>query len=94
LPCIAFASQEEQAALAADYRAGKIGYGQAKKLLLAKIDNYFAPLRDRRRELASRPDTVEDMLREGASKARVEAQHTMELVRSAVGLQPKPAAGW
>src|SRR5207245_2402592 len=31
-----FASDEEKAALAADYRAGKVGYGQSKKMLLAK----------------------------------------------------------
>ncbi len=87
-----FATEEEQAALAADYRAGSIGYGHAKKLLLAKIDSYFAPFRERRRELASHPDTVEDILRAGAARARAEAQQTMELVRSAVGLKPRPVA--
>src|SRR5204863_2330115 len=33
-----FATPDEKAALAADYRAGKIGYGHAKKTLKAKID--------------------------------------------------------
>jgi tryptophanyl-tRNA synthetase len=81
-----FASPEEQAALAADYRAGRIGYGAAKKLLKAKIEEYFAPARARRRELAQRPDYVEDVLREGARRARAEAVQTLELVRSVVGL--------
>src|SRR5437660_3538185 len=35
-----FASAEEKETLAADYRAGKIGYGGAKKLLKGKIDAY------------------------------------------------------
>jgi tryptophanyl-tRNA synthetase len=87
-----FATDEERAALAADYRSGKIGYGQAKKLLLAKIDDYYGPFRDRRRQLAASPDTVEDILRTGARKARAEAQKTMELVRTAVGMTARPVA--
>jgi tryptophanyl-tRNA synthetase len=81
-----FATEQEKAALAADYRAGKIGYGGAKKLLKTKIDAYFAPFRAKRKELAERPDTVEDVLRDGAKKARAEAQVTMDLVRKATGL--------
>src|SRR5207302_323579 len=45
------APEAERAALAADYRGGKIGYGGAKKLLKAKIDDYFGPFRERRKEL-------------------------------------------
>lgn len=81
-----FAAPEEKAALAADYRAGKIGYGHAKKLLKAKIDAYFAPFRDKRKQLAQDPSIVEDILREGARKARAEAQITMDMVRKATGL--------
>ena len=81
-----FASDAEKAALAADYRAGKIGYGSAKKLLKAKIDAFFEPFRAKRKELAQHPDTVADVLREGAKKARAEAQLTMDLVRKATGL--------
>lgn len=82
-----FATEDEKAALAADYRAGKIGYGGAKKLLKNKIDSYFAPFRTKRKELAQRTDTGEDILREGARKARAEAQITMDLVRKATGLR-------
>ncbi len=82
-----FATDDQKAALAADYRAGKIGYGGAKKLLKSKIDEYFAPYRDKRKELAKNPATVEDVLRAGAVRARVEAEKTMELVRKATGLR-------
>lgn len=82
-----FATEEEKAALAADYRAGKIGYGHAKKMLKAKIDAYFGPFRDKRKALAQDPSTVEDILQAGARKARVEAQLTMDLVRKATGLK-------
>ena len=78
----------EKAALAADYRAGKIGYGGAKKLLKDE-DRRATSARSatKRKELAARPDTVEDMLRDGAKKARAEAETTMELVRRATGLR-------
>src|SRR5262249_38765698 len=85
-----FATDAEKAALAADYRAGKVGYGQAKKMLLAKIDAYFGPARQRRKQLAADPAYVEDVLRDGARKARAEARATMELVRAAVGMRPRP----
>jgi tryptophanyl-tRNA synthetase len=81
-----FATEAEKAALAADYRAGKIGYGGAKKLLKARIEEYFAPARQKRKQLAERPDEVEAILRDGARRARAEAQETMALVRAAVGL--------
>jgi tryptophanyl-tRNA synthetase len=81
-----FATEEEKAKLASEYRGGKIGFGGAKKLLTGKIDAYFAPFRDRRKQLAADPATVEDILREGAGKARVEAQRTMEKVFKATGL--------
>src|SRR6516164_3399038 len=44
-----FATDAEQTELADRYRAGGIGYGDAKKLLLAKIDEHFAPAREKRK---------------------------------------------
>jgi tryptophanyl-tRNA synthetase len=82
-----FASPEEKAIMAADYRAGKVGYGQAKKILKGRMEEYFAPFRDKRKELAKDPGRVDDILRHGAKKARAEAEATMELVRAAVGLK-------
>jgi tryptophanyl-tRNA synthetase len=84
-----FATETERETLAAEYRAGAVGYGDAKKRLRAKIDEYFGPARERRKKLAQDPGYVEDVLREGAHKARAEAQKTMERVRSATGLAAK-----
>jgi tryptophanyl-tRNA synthetase len=95
-----FASEEEKAHLAALYRepmreaeardGRPFGYGDAKKLLLDRINDYFAPFRQRRKELAARPEDVEEVLREGARRAREEARKTMVLVRQAVGMLPGP----
>jgi tryptophanyl-tRNA synthetase len=84
-----FATEPEKADLAAKYRAGGIGYGEAKKLLLAKIETYFAPARQKRKELAASPEHVEDVMRRGAQRARSEAQQTMALVREAVGMKAR-----
>ncbi|MCS6978240.1 MAG: tryptophan--tRNA ligase [Gemmatales bacterium] len=81
-----FASPEEQADLAAKYRAGGLGYGTVKNMLLEKIDACFGPARERRKELAAHPERVEKALRQGAERARAEAIQTMNLVREAVGL--------
>jgi tryptophanyl-tRNA synthetase len=86
-----FSSKQEQEALAERYRAGGMGYGESKKMLLEKINTYFEAARQKRKELASRPEAVEAVLQDGARRARAEARKTMELVRSAVGMRPSPA---
>jgi tryptophanyl-tRNA synthetase len=85
-----FANDEEKTALASRYRAGGMGYGEAKTELLGKIDAYFDPARERRKELAQKPDYVEQVLMDGAHRARAEAQQTMHLVREAVGMKGHP----
>ncbi len=82
-----FASESEKEALAARYRAGGMGYGEAKGMLLEKIDRQFAPAREKRKQLAANPQQVEAVLRNGAERARAEARITMNLVRDAVGMR-------
>ena len=95
-----FATAAEQAELAelyrnptknAEGRGGRpFGYGDAKTMLHAKIDAYFAPARERRKQLVRNPALVEEVLQAGARKARAVAQVTMQLVRQAVGLHARP----
>jgi tryptophanyl-tRNA synthetase len=87
-----FATDAEKAELAAQYRAGSIGYGGAKKLLLEKINAYFGPARERRKQLAQDAAYMEGVLSDGARRARAEAQKTMALVREAVGMKPSSVA--
>ncbi len=81
-----FASDEEKAALASRYRAGGLGYGDAKKLLLAKIEAYFEPYRAKRADLLKNLDYVQQVLKEGADKARQQAQATLDEAKKAAGL--------
>ncbi len=82
-----FATDEEAVDLAMRYRAGNFGYGTAKKELLAKINEHFAPMREKRAELEKNMDFVEEVLRKGAEKARAETQKTLQAARKAVGLE-------
>ena len=82
-----FATPEERDALAARYRAGGMGYGEAKLALLEKIQAYFAPYRARRAELIANPAEVDEVLRDGAARARAVAQATMAEARKLVGLR-------
>ena len=75
----------------AEARGGRpFGYGDAKNMLLGKINAHFGPFREKRKELAARPGYVEEVLANGARRARAEARKTMELVREAVGLPARP----
>jgi tryptophanyl-tRNA synthetase len=81
-----FADEAERAEMAARYRAGGLGYGEVKKDLLRRILEHFEAARARRAEYAARPDTVEDLLREGVRRARETTGPLMEAVRRAAGL--------
>ena len=80
-----FATPQELTAMEQAYRQGSVGYGDAKKALLAKIETTFAAARERRRELLAHPDQVEDVIRDGARRAREVARATVDECRQAVG---------
>jgi tryptophanyl-tRNA synthetase len=81
-----FASVEQQAALAERYRAGGMGYGEAKQALFEAANAHFADARIRREKLAADPSTLEDILVAGAKKARKKAVEVLDRVRKACGL--------
>jgi tryptophanyl-tRNA synthetase len=82
-----FASSDQCDALGARYRAGGMGYGDAKKALLELATETFAPLRQKREALATDPAYVQSVLEAGAEKARVEARRTLSKARQVMGLE-------
>ena len=87
-----FCDKPELEAIEGWYRAGKrdgeaFGYGHAKQLLVAKIEQTFADARARRDELLAHPERVEDVLQKSAARARAEASKTLEACRRATGLR-------
>jgi tryptophanyl-tRNA synthetase len=68
-------------------RAGGLGYGDLKKGLFEHYWNYFAEARKRRAELAANLDYVNQVLNDGAERARALASGVLERARRACGLQ-------
>lgn len=66
-------------------RAG-IGCVQCKTLYAMNLNKHLEPFRAKRAEIASKPDAVTEILDDGAKRARVIAQKTMEEVKAAVHL--------
>lgn len=82
------ASESEYNDLVADFQKGGTGYGDYKKRLLAKLWDFFAEARERRETILANSGYVEDVLQQGAARARAVARQTIERVRDAVGLSP------
>ena len=65
-----------------------LAWGEAKKLLAAKINAELAEPRERYNALTANPSQIEDILQAGAAKARKEARKLLDQVRDAVGIRP------
>ncbi len=86
---VALPSQRE--AFHADLRAG-LGWGEAKARTTALLEAHIGPMRERYEALMARPDDIEDILLDGARKARAMATPFLDQLRAAVGLGRLPSA--
>ena len=66
---------------------GDAGAGALKMYVVESVNNYLAPMRERRAELAKDMDYVRDVLAEGNRKANAIANETLEQVRDAMGMR-------
>ena len=82
----AFATPDETAALRQAYADG-IAWGEAKELLLERVDQVIAPMRAQYEELIHNPARIEQTLLAGAERARTLATPFIRDLRSAVGLR-------
>ncbi len=82
----AFSTFDETVAFAQALREG-MSWGQAKQQLFERIETEVAPMRDRYEALMAHPVEMEDMLQQGAKKARLIATPLLESLREAVGLR-------
>ncbi|HJO38816.1 MAG: tryptophan--tRNA ligase [Vicinamibacterales bacterium] len=73
--------------LKARYRTGSVGDVEVKDKLAVAVNAVLDPIRERRADLASRPEQIREILFEGSKRARRQAQETMEKVRAAVRLK-------
>jgi tryptophanyl-tRNA synthetase len=70
----------------------KRGCVECKQQLADGINRMLAPFRQRRQELASHPGYVEEVLADGAARARAIARETLAEAREKMGL-PAPYGG-
>lgn len=89
--CVAFKFQqlfnkEEVAEIETSCRAGEIGCVACKKRLAEKMVDLLADMHVRREQYAKNPQRIQEILDEGAKKARKYAAATMDEVRAAMHL--------
>lgn len=83
----AFANQEETDNFAQALAEG-MGWGDAKKMLAAKIGTELDGFTDIYHDLLAHPNHIEDILQAGAYKARSEAKIMLEKIRDIIGICP------
>jgi tryptophanyl-tRNA synthetase len=67
-------------------RSAAIGCVDCKKLLAQEINAALEPLRERRRELATKPEHIKELLAEGAHRAKAIARKTLREAREKMRL--------
>jgi tryptophanyl-tRNA synthetase len=82
-----FATAEQVQQMKDEFRAGGVGYGHFKQRLFEAIWEFYAPMRQRREEILARPGYVDEVMAEGARRAREVARPVVERVWKAVGLR-------
>lgn len=82
----AFADEQETAAFAQALAEG-LAWGEAKKILAAKIGEELDGFTEKFNDLTSHPEQIEDILQAGADKARHQARELLSAVKDAVGIR-------
>jgi tryptophanyl-tRNA synthetase len=82
-----FASESDYQAMVADHLNGGTGYGDLKKRLADAYWDFFSPMRERRAHILADSGLVDQVLANGAARAREEAAKVLDRVRRAVGLR-------
>jgi len=81
-----FSPQADVEMVNVECRRAGIGCVDCKKLLAKNMNNHLEPFRAKRAEFAAKPGYVQDVLNDGARRACVIAEKTMEEVREAMAL--------
>lgn len=70
------------------YQRGGLGDVVLKKRLTTVLNDFLAPIRQKRAEYARHKDAVISLVNNGTAKTRIIAEETMKLVRTAMKLTP------
>ncbi|HKI61832.1 MAG TPA: tryptophan--tRNA ligase [Mariprofundaceae bacterium] len=76
-----YSNEEERAWVQEGCTTAGIGCIDCKMCMLKHLEEELQPIRERRADIASRPDDLRDIVRQGNETARHQASRTMEKVR-------------
>jgi tryptophanyl-tRNA synthetase len=82
-----FADDDAVNQIITDHEAGGFGYGDFKQRVFDAYWEFFTPVRQKREQLENNLDYVNEVIANGANKAREEANKVISRVRKAVGLR-------
>jgi len=82
-----FGTPEDIQIMREAFENGKMGYGDAKKLLLEALEKEFEKPSELYKDYMDKKDQIDEMLFEGAAKARIKAKETLSEAREAAGLK-------
>ncbi len=68
------------------YRQGRVGDVEVKRKLLLALENFLAPIRERRAHYEANPRLVDEIIAAGNERTRAVARETIRLVEEAMGL--------
>lgn len=81
----AYATKEQQEAMREEYKNG-IAWGAAKQIVFEHLNEVLAEPRDRYNDLMAKPDQIEEVLADGAKRAREFSVPYLAQIREAVGI--------
>lgn len=70
------------------YREGGMGYRELKERLVVNLNAFLEPIRQRKAELEAEPEKIKSLLVEGAERASIVANQTLDEVKLKVGVLP------
>jgi tryptophanyl-tRNA synthetase len=84
-----FASEKQNEVMRAKYLAGGFGYGEVKQELFELLENTFGEAREKYFSYLADKKLLEEILMEGAKKARYQGSKVIKRARRAVGVRYK-----
>jgi tryptophanyl-tRNA synthetase len=82
-------NKEEVEDLKDRYRKGKVGDVEVKKKLNIALQNFLAPIRERRAYYEAKPQLIDEILGAGCAKVTPISEETVRMAREAMGLRRK-----
>ncbi len=68
------------------YRQGRVGDVEVKRKLIAALETFLAPIRERRAHYEANPTLVDEIIAAGNERTRAVARETVQLMEAAMGL--------